>query len=129
MTVSRICGISISVVLLAIILVLGGCGGRVARPVETIRSYDDSLTCVHIVQELKSNSNRIADLRGEIRAQNDNNAGLLVALPLFLNVNDSEDEEIGALVARNQRLIMLAQKGSCSAVRVQSPEAVPNEDQ
>jgi len=129
MTISRGYRRSISVAFLAFVLTLGGCGGRVARPVEVVRPYDDSLTCIHLVQELKSNSDRIADLRGEMKAQNDNNAGLLVVSPLFLNVNDSEGKEIEALVARNQRLVVLAQKGSCPVVSVQSPDMTSDKDQ
>lgn len=122
-------GRSISVGLLALVLALGGCGGRVARPVEVVRPYDDNLTCVHVVQELQSNSDRIADLRGEMKAQNDNNAGLLIVSPLFLNVNDSEDKEVEALVARNQRLVVLAQEGSCPVASAPSLEATSDVDQ
>lgn len=129
MTMSRRCGRPISVGFSVFVLVLGGCGGRVARPVEVVRPFDDSLTCVHIVQELQSNSDRIADLRGEVKAQNDNNVGLLIVSPLFLNVNDSEDKEIEALVARNQRLVVLAEEDSCLVVSVQSPDVTSDEDQ
>lgn len=111
----------------ALLFALNSCGGRVARPVEAVRPFDDNLTCVHIVQELKSNSDRIADLRGEVRAQNDNNAGLVVVSPLFLNVNDSEEEEVKALAARNQRLVALGQGKSCPVAAKPADAPVPDD--
>lgn len=92
---------------------LAGCGGRVARPVEAMTPLDGRLTCTHIVEEIRVNNARAADLAGEKDAQSGNNAGLILVAPMFINLDNTEGREVQALHARNQVLADLASKKAC----------------
>lgn len=50
----------------------------------------------------------------EAKLQSDQNIGMVLVAPLFLNLNDSEQQEIDALCERNLVLIDLAEKKDCS---------------
>tara|TARA_R110000824_G_scaffold93892_1_gene226981 strand:+ start:416 stop:766 length:351 start_codon:yes stop_codon:yes gene_type:complete len=94
---------------------LAGCGGRVARPVEAHTPLDEKLTCAHISAEIKVNNSRTMDLSAEKGMQAGNNAGLILVAPLFINLNDTEGQEIQALQARNQVLVDLGKRKNCSS--------------
>lgn len=103
-----------AVALLLAGLALFGCGGREARPVAKTTSFDDKLSCGHIASQLKANRARIADLGVEAKLQSDQNvAKVIFTGPWFMNLNDSEQEEIEALVERNGVLEGLARKKQC----------------
>ena len=95
-------------------LALFGCGGREARPVAKTTSFDDKLSCGHIDSQLNANRARIADLGVEAKLQSDQNvAKIIFTGPWFMNLNDSEQQEIEALVERNGVLEELARKKQC----------------
>jgi hypothetical protein len=95
---------------------LAGCGGRVAHPVAATTPLDDQLSCDHLRSEREVNDARIADLRKEKRNSQDNDAGLILAAPLLLDVSDSEEKEIAAFQARNKVLDdLIAKKCTQSA--------------
>ena len=106
---------------IALMLVIGlaACGGRVAKPVEEVRTTDAALTCDHIHNEAEVNAVRILDLLGEKQAASDQNAAKLMALPLsiafpmFIDLRDSEQQEIAALEKRNKRLAVLGAERGC----------------
>lgn len=100
-------------VLLLAGLVLYGCGGREARPVAKTTSFDDRLSCGHLESQLGANEARMEDLGVEAKLQSDQNVGMVLVAPLFLNLNDSERQEIEALRERNSVLIDLAEKKDC----------------
>ena len=95
------------------------CGGRKANPVQVDRSTDAQLSCTHIKNEAEVNAARILDLLGEEERASENNAALLmaaplsIAFPLFLDLGDSEQQEITALEARNKRLDTLGTEKGC----------------
>ena len=101
------------------LMALSACGGREARPVSEVRVTDDQLSCAHIKNEAEVNAARILDLLGEEEAAGENNAALLMAVPisiaftLFLDLGDSERQEITALETRNKRLNVLGEKKGC----------------
>ena len=89
---------------------LAGCGGRAARPVATATPYDDHLSCDHLRAERRVNAARIADLAKEQGDRQTNNAGFLVAMPLFMDFSGVEGKEVAALEQRNQVLDGLVEK-------------------
>ena len=103
---------------LAILLLAGlmlfGCGGREARPVAKTTSFDERLSCGHLDSQFGANEARMADLGVEAKLQSDQNVGMVLVAPLFLNLNDSEQQEIDALRERNLVLIDLAEKKDCA---------------
>lgn len=101
-------------VLLLAGLVLYGCGGREARPVAKTTSFDDRLSCGHLESQFGANEARMEDLGVEAKLQSDQNVGMVLVAPLFLNLNDSERQEIEALRERNTVLIDLAEKKDCT---------------
>lgn len=106
---------------------LASCGGRVAQPVTEHRSYDEQLRCKHIVAEAEVNFARRADLLGEADAANDRNAQLLfaaplsIAFPLFIDLTDTEKEEVAALDRRNLQLAAMAREQGCLELLPQVP--------
>ena len=99
---------------LAAISALSACGGRVADPVSTTRASDNLLTCAHIEAERNVNIARAEDLSGENEFAANNNFGMLVASPLFLDLSDTVQKEIVALDARNGQLDALASAKGCT---------------
>jgi len=95
-------------------VLLAACGGRVSRPVQVTSPLDAQLTCTHIQAEAKVNLARIDDLSAEKTMQGGNNAGLLLAGPLFLDLSSTEADEMKALRARNDVLRQLAVEKSCA---------------
>lgn len=94
-------------------LVLAGCGGRAAQPVETIQSVDPLMTCTHIAGEFQNNQKRVAELLGERSERNRDNLGMVLLSPLMLDLSQSERKEAEAITARNRRLLELATDKSC----------------
>ena len=90
--------------LLALALLLPGCGGRVSRPVATTNPYDDQLSCTHLQAEKAVNAARARDLAGEQHNDAGNDVGFLLISPLFLNLSGSEQTELRAFAARDQVL-------------------------
>jgi len=89
---------------------LAGCGGRVSHPVEAVTDHDDRLSCDQLRAERRVNDSRMADLRDEKQNAEMNNVGLVVVSPLFFDLSSSEGKEIVALAARNQTLDALIAK-------------------
>jgi len=85
-------------------LVLAQCGGREARPVDARRALDAQLSCDHMKAEIEVNEARMEDLAAEAKASSDQNVGLLIVSPLFLDLSDVERQEIEALISRNRIL-------------------------
>ena len=95
---------------------LGGCGGRVSRPVAATNTYDDQLSCTHLLAEKDVNAARARDLAGEQHNDVGNNIGFLVFSPLFLNLSGSEQVELRAYAAREKVLDqMIARKCPATA--------------
>lgn len=97
------------------LLLLTGCGGRVAQPVQLVRDIDSSLTCDHLKAEYDNNLKRRVELTGESADKVGNNIGMLLVSPLFLDLSDTQKVEVKALLARNERLQQLATTKSCPA--------------
>jgi hypothetical protein len=102
---------NLTIILLTSTLV--ACGGRVARPVETVTSIDAMLTCDHLQAEFENNLKRFSELTNERKTQMRDNVGLIAAAPLFLDLKGTEKKESAALTARNIRLRELALAKSC----------------
>ena len=83
------------------LLLLAGCGGRAAHPVAANNDYDDRLSCDHLRAEREVNDSKLADLTKERKNDNNNNVGLAVMDPLFLDLSGSERTEAEALTKRN----------------------------
>lgn len=95
-------------------ILLAGCGGRVANPVQALRPSDTALTCSHISAEMKSNQQYAAELKRADSNKAANNVGALLASgPLFLDASDTERQEILAIQARNKRLVKLGHAKNC----------------
>lgn len=97
-------------------LMLAGCGGRVAQPVQLTRAVDPSLTCDHLKAEYDNNLKRRVELTGESADKVGNNIGILLISPLFLDLSDTQKIEVKALLARNGRLEELARGRQCPAL-------------
>ncbi|MDD9877859.1 MAG: hypothetical protein OXR84_10510 [Magnetovibrio sp.] len=96
---------------LMLAIAVGACGGRVARPVPATTPSDHLMTCTHIVAEYTTNLERATDIGREMKGQAGQNVGHFMLSGVFLlNLNDSEEQEIRALYARNQELRRLATK-------------------
>jgi hypothetical protein len=92
---------------------LAACGGRVSHPVDTTTPYDSRLSCDHIQAELVVNQKHIDDLFNEKDDDENNNVGMLVIAPLFMDLSDSEKIEVTALQKRNDVLIDLKKHKNC----------------
>jgi hypothetical protein len=110
-----------AVIFLAAALVVGGCGGRVAKPVLTNSTLDARLSCEHFQGEYENNTKRLAELQGEKKQSSANNAGFLVASPLFLDTQGTFKKESEAILLRNERLKTLMAERGCDA-----PAAAPS---
>lgn len=96
------------------ILAAAACGGRVAKPVLVESALDARLSCEHLKGEFENNRKRLAELQGEKKESSRNNAGFLVASPLFLDTQGALKEEAEALVRRNERLTSLMTERNCA---------------
>ncbi len=97
-----------------VLLMLASCGGRVGNIVSETRNIDSILTCGHMAAEFENNLDTVKDIAKEKTAQEVNNLGLLIAMPLFLDLKNTERKEILALQKRNERLSMLLQEKNCA---------------
>jgi len=97
-------------------LMLAGCGGRVAQPIQLTRDIDPSLTCDHLKAEYDNNLKRRVELTGESADKVGNNIGILLVSPLFLDMSDTQKVEVKALLARNGHLEELARGKQCPAL-------------
>lgn len=104
---------------------LAACGGRVANPVALDSGFDDRLSCAHLAGERANNVKRLSELTGEGEDRIENNLGLLVTSPLFLDFSDTLKREAEALIARNERLSALMDEKNCADEPV--PAAVPDQ--
>lgn len=102
----------------ALALAVAACGGRKSEIVPLERSYDDLLSCDHLLAEYDVNLKKAAALLGERSSEIENNFGLLLIAPLFLDFSGIEKKEIEALVLRNQELLRLMQANNCSDIPV-----------
>ena len=92
---------------------LAACGGRTSHPVEATTAHDDQLSCDHLQAELAVNSRHIEDLRAEKDSDENNNIGILVTTPLWMDFSDSEDKEIQGLQNRNAVLSDIIARKHC----------------
>lgn len=92
-----------------------------AKPVLTESSLDARLSCGHLKGEYDNNEKRLAELQGEKKESDRNNAGFLVASPLFLDTQGTFKKETEALNLRNERLKSLMAERGCDA----PPEPTP----
>ena len=102
-------------IMMAAMLSLAACGGRVARPVQVEKSFDELLSCAHLTGEYDVNIKRLAELTGEKDDRLRNNVGLLISSPLFLDFSGTLKAEAQAILARNERLRALMADKGCSA--------------
>ena len=94
-------------------LLLAGCGGRVAQPLQVTRDIDPSLTCDHLRAEYDNNLRRRVELTGESADKVGNNIGILLVSPLFLDLSDSQKIEAKSIIERNLHLEDLARQKNC----------------
>ena len=97
------------------LLFVAACGGRVAQPVLIEQGYDAKLSCAHLSGELSNNEKRLIELKAERDGKPSENLGLLLVSPLFLDMSDSQKNEVKALIARNDRLKSLMTEKECAA--------------
>jgi hypothetical protein len=103
------------------VLALAACGGRVARPIPAINSFDDALSCTHLAGEFDNNLARLSELTGERRAKVADNVGMLLASPLFLDLSQAQQTEASAIDARNARLVELMANQNCPPPPTETP--------
>ena len=94
-------------------VLLAACGGRVAQPVLLEQAYDSKLSCAHLAGELANNDKRLIELKAERDGKPAENFGLLLVSPLFIDMSDSQKNEVKALIARNDRLKSLMAEKNC----------------
>ena len=99
----------------AAVLLTAACGGRVAQPVLVEQAYDSKLSCAHLAGELSNNEKRLIELKAERDGKPAENLGLLLVSPLFIDMSDSQKNEVKALIARNERIKSLMAEKSCAA--------------
>jgi len=82
--------------------------------------YDDRLSCDHLRAERSINDAKLADLVKERKNDNNNNVGIALMDPLFLDLSGSERTEADALTKRNAVLDgLIGQK--CPATAAAAP--------
>ena len=82
--------------------------------------YDDRLSCDHLRAERSINDAKLADLVKERKNDNNNNVGIALMDPLFLDLSGSERTEAEALNKRNAVLDgLMGQK--CPATAAAAP--------
>lgn len=115
MTLSMALSMTLSMTLsLGLAMATASCGGRVARTVPETTSFDDLLTCTHIVAQIETADARIADLTQEARDQSEQNVGKFLFMgAIWMNLNDSEKKEITALQKRRAELERLKAEKGC----------------
>jgi hypothetical protein len=114
---------------LSTVLLLAGCGGRPANPVQTVQATDASVPCAVLRVEYDSNEARARSLVSDKQtAENQNVAlaavGLLLAWPalLAMDLKPTEKVELRALRDRNQHILNLMKVRNCP----QTPELKPS---
>ncbi|MBL4602759.1 MAG: hypothetical protein JKY84_08440 [Emcibacteraceae bacterium] len=100
--------------ILLMLTILSACGGRPKNIMAEKQNIDEQMTCVHISGEHEMNIAKIQDISKERKSENANNFGLLLIAPLFLDLSNTEKEEIIALQNRNSRLEQLSLKKECN---------------
>ena len=111
-----------ALIVLLILGVLAGCGGRKERLVSLDQPYDTQLSCVHLKGEYASNNERVSDISEEKTNQAEQNLGRILVGGIFImNVNDTEQKEIEALVARNEKLVELGYLKKCVFMDIKNP--------
>ncbi len=99
----------------ALTALVPACGGRVAQPVLVDKGYDAKLSCAHLAGELSNNEKRLIELKAERDGKAAENIGLLLVSPLFIDLSDSQKNEVKALIARNDRLKDLMSQKTCES--------------
>jgi hypothetical protein len=99
---------------------LAACGGRVSRPVAATNDYDDRLSCEQLKGEKAVNAARVQDLVGEKKQAENNNIGMLLVDPMFLDLSDSERKEMRAFAERDKVLDKLIQEKCLAAEPAQA---------
>jgi hypothetical protein len=113
-------------VLLVGSVLLAACGGRVAAPVAAVNSFDGQLSCSHLQAEYAANRQRVIDLVGEQGEKGQNNIGLLLVSPLFLDFSSTIKTELKAIQSRDERLAGLAGARGCPGLTAVSPPPAPS---
>ncbi|WAC48584.1 hypothetical protein OVA03_01210 [Asticcacaulis sp. SL142] len=103
-------------IVLSAAVVLSGCGGRVAVPVQVFKDVDAQLTCDHLQAEYNNNIRRVGELTGESSDKVRDNIGLLLVSPLFLDLSGTQKTEVTALHERNKRLQGLSAQKQCAPI-------------
>ena len=106
--------------LLGATLLVAGCAGRDARPVDAYTSYDEQMSCNAISQEIVSNNGKIDATVAELQQTKGENVavgvvGVILFLPILfaLDVSDAEKTEIAALENRNENLARIGHEKEC----------------
>lgn len=108
--------------LAAALLLLAGCGGRVARLTPLTSPLDDQLSCSQLKAEIEVNDLKTRDLAGERKTETtDAAARALLVNPLFVDLSDSEKREQESLAARNAHLRDLI-AARCNAAPATAPQ-------
>lgn len=109
---------AINAVLLVLVALISGCGGRSANPVSQYQPGDENRTCEGLKSEIANNEVEIAKLLPYEDATGKNVAlgvtGAFFIVPLFfMDFKDGEETEIKALQRRNQWLREVAYNKNC----------------
>jgi len=92
------------ILILGLLLVTAGCGGRVAHPVAATNDFDDRLSCDHLQAERAVNNSEFAELVKERKNDEVNNVGMVLLSPIMMDLSSSERKEAEALVKRDEVL-------------------------
>lgn len=105
---------------LAIVVLLAGCAGRTAVPIETTHAGDQQLSCGQLQAETLRNEQQAQALYEQHKKAGDANIAIgAVGAVLFwpalfaLDTGTAEKDEARALEARNAHLRSLSQQQSC----------------
>lgn len=115
--------VSKAVIALACMVVLAGCAGRNANPVQAIQPNDDTLTCEQVLTSMKLNTTELKGLVKESSSNRGKNVaagviGAVVFFPalFFMDTKNAADDEARALVRRNQVLFQRHNLMKCEPV-------------
>ncbi|MEP3889560.1 MAG: hypothetical protein ABJN69_03775 [Hellea sp.] len=99
--------------LFAAVAVLGGCGGRVAKPISVATAFDSELSCSHLHGEYQNHDKRLVELTGERKDKTMHNVGMFLSSPIFLDLSQAQKYEAQAIYKRQERLRDIMKNKSC----------------
>ena len=104
----------------AIMILVAGCAGRDANPVDAYTPYDKAMECDDIAYEMNDNNKQLRLTVKELQGNKGKNVavgviGAVLFLPVLfaLDLSDAEETEINALETRNKNLMRNGMEKDC----------------